>query len=260
MTNRSIDELCADLERKRAQAREGGGPKSIEKQRGKGKGTARDRIAGLLDEGTFVELDEQVVHRCGRFGLGETSFPGDGVVTGFGEIDGRRVYVFSQDFTVLGGSLGEMHAGKICKVMDLAMKNGSPVVGINDSGGARIQEAVDALNGYGDIFFRNTIASGVVPQLSVIMGPTAGGAVYSPALTDYIFMVEKTGIMHITGPAVIKAVTGEEVTSEALGGSQAHNTKSGNAHFTARSEAHGISGQVFLANPYLWLHIFQITM
>ncbi|NLK29955.1 MAG: methylmalonyl-CoA carboxyltransferase, partial [Aminobacterium colombiense] len=167
MTNRSIDELCADLERKRAQAREGGGPKSIEKQRGKGKGTARDRIAGLLDEGTFVELDEQVVHRCGRFGLGETSFPGDGVVTGFGEIDGRRVYVFSQDFTVLGGSLGEMHAGKICKVMDLAMKNGSPVVGINDSGGARIQEAVDALNGYGDIFFRNTIASGVVPQLSV---------------------------------------------------------------------------------------------
>jgi len=208
----------------------------VEKQKAKGKGTARERIEKLLDAGTFVELDEFVRHRCTNFGLEKTRYYTDGVVTGWGLVDGRKVYVYSQDFTVLGGSLGEMHAAKICKVMDLALSTGCPVVGINDSGGARIQEAVDSLNGYGAIFYRNTISSGVVPQLSVITGPTAGGAVYSPALTDYIFMVEGTGIMHITGPAVIKAVTGEEVTSEELGGSMTHNTRSGNAHFTAKTE------------------------
>ena len=237
MSHRSIDELCEELLTKQAEARSGGGEKSVQRQKDKGKGTARERIAALLDPGTFVELDEFVRHRCSTFGLEKTKFYTDGVVTGWGLVDGRKVYVYSQDFTVLGGSLGEMHAAKICKVMDLALSTGAPVVGINDSGGARIQEAVDSLNGYGDIFYRNTISSGVIPQLSVVMGPTAGGAVYSPALTDYIFMVEGTGIMHITGPAVIKAVTGEEVTSEELGGAMTHNAKSGNAHFTAKTEA-----------------------
>jgi len=236
MAYRSIDELCEELHRKREEAQSGGGAKAVEKQKAKGKGTARERIEKLLDAGTFVELDEFVRHRCTNFGLEKTRYYTDGVVTGWGLVDGRKVYVYSQDFTVLGGSLGEMHAAKICKVMDLALSTGCPVVGINDSGGARIQEAVDSLNGYGAIFYRNTISSGVVPQLSVITGPTAGGAVYSPALTDYIFMVEGTGIMHITGPAVIKAVTGEEVTSEELGGSMTHNTRSGNAHFTAKTE------------------------
>ncbi|MGI6791604.1 acyl-CoA carboxylase subunit beta [Aminivibrio sp.] len=236
MAYRSIDELCEELHQKREEAQSGGGAKAVEKQKAKGKWTARERIEKLLDAGTFVELDEFVRHRCTNFGLEKTKYYTDGVVTGWGLVEGRKVYVYSQDFTVLGGSLGEMHAAKICKVMDLALSTGCPVVGINDSGGARIQEAVDSLNGYGAIFYRNTISSGVVPQLSVITGPTAGGAVYSPALTDYIFMVEGTGIMHITGPAVIKAVTGEEVSSEELGGSMTHNTKSGNAHFTAKTE------------------------
>ena len=233
---RTMEELCEELKEKRAAAFNGGGEKAIAKQKEKGKGTARERIDQLLDPGSFVEIDEFVTHRCTNFGLEKTKPLGDGVVTGLGTIEGRKVAVFSQDFTVLGGSLGEKHADKICKVMDLAMEIGCPVIGLNDSGGARIQEAVDALNGYGKIFYRNTLASGVIPQFSVIMGPTAGGAVYSPALTDFIFMVDKTGVMHITGPAVIKAVTGEEVTGEALGGADAHNNISGNAHFKAASE------------------------
>ena len=233
---RSIDELCEELKSKRASALTGGGEKAVAKQREKGKGTARERVSKLLDPGSFVEIDEFVTHRCTNFGLEKTKPLGDGVVTGWGTIGGRRAFVFSQDFTILGGSLGEKHADKICKMQDMAMEMGCPVIGINDSGGARIQEAVDSLNGYGKIFFRNTLASGVVPQISIIMGPTAGGAVYSPALTDFVFMVEGSGIMHITGPAVIKAVTGEEVTSEELGGANTHNTKSGNAHFRARTE------------------------
>ncbi|MDR2180922.1 MAG: methylmalonyl-CoA carboxyltransferase [Synergistaceae bacterium] len=233
---RSIEELCEELNAKRASASLGGGKEAVAKQKQKGKGTARERISQLLDPESFVEIDEFVTHRCTNFGLEKTKPLGDGVVTGWGTIDGRKVFVFSQDFTVLGGSLGEKHADKICKVLDMAMEMGCPVIGINDSGGARIQEAVDSLNGYGEIFFRNTLASGVIPQISVIMGPTAGGAVYSPALTDFVFMVEGTSVMHITGPAVIKAVTGEEVTSEELGGAKTHNTKSGNAHFSAKSE------------------------
>jgi acetyl-CoA carboxylase carboxyltransferase component len=224
------------LKGKRISALAGGGEKAVAKQKEKGKGTARERIAQLLDPGSFVEIDEFITHRCTNFGLEKTKPLGDGVVTGWGTVDGRKVFVFSQDFTVLGGSLGEKHADKICKVLDLAAEMGCPVVGINDSGGARIQEAVDSLNGYGKIFFRNTLFSGVIPQISVIMGPTAGGAVYSPALTDFVFMVDKTSVMHITGPAVIKAVTGEEVTSEDLGGAKTHNEKSGNAHFIAASE------------------------
>jgi acetyl-CoA carboxylase carboxyltransferase component len=234
---RGIEELCEELKSKRASARAGGGEKAIAKQREKGKGTARERIDRLLDPGSFVEIDELMTHRCVNFGLEKTKPLGDGVITGWGTIGGRKVFVFSQDFTVLGGSLGEKHADKICKIQDMALAMGCPVIGINDSGGARIQEAVDSLNGYGKIFFRNTIASGVIPQISVIMGPTAGGAVYSPALTDFVFMVDGTSVMHITGPAVIKAVTGEEVTSEALGGAKTHNMKSGNAHFTAKDEA-----------------------
>ncbi len=233
---RTIEELCEELKAKRKSVLAGGGEKSIAKQKEKGKGTARERIDQLLDAGSFVEVDEYVTHRCTNFGLEKTKPLGDGVVTGWGTVEGRKVFVFSQDFTILGGSLGEKHADKICKIMDMAMTMGCPVIGINDSGGARIQEAVDALNGYGKIFYRNTLASGVIPQFSVIMGPTAGGAVYSPALTDFIFMVDKTGIMHITGPAVIKAVTGEDVSSEELGGASAHNTKSGNAHFMAKTE------------------------
>ncbi|MBQ7558647.1 MAG: methylmalonyl-CoA carboxyltransferase, partial [Synergistaceae bacterium] len=234
---RTIEELCAELEEKRSKALAGGGNEAVEKQKSKGKGTARERIAQLLDPNSFVEIDEFVTHRCNNFGLDERKILGDGVVTGWGTIEGRKVFVFSQDFTVFGGSLGEKHADKICKVMDMAMQMGCPVIGINDSGGARIQEAVDALNGYGKIFKRNTLASGVIPQFSVIMGPTAGGAVYSPALTDFIFMVDKESVMHITGPEVIKAVTGEEVTGEELGGATAHNNISGVAHFEAKDEA-----------------------
>ncbi|MBR6900724.1 MAG: methylmalonyl-CoA carboxyltransferase, partial [Synergistaceae bacterium] len=237
MAFRSIEELCAELEEKRSKALAGGGSEAVEKQKSKGKGTARERIANLLDPNSFVEIDEFVTHRCNNFGLEERKMLGDGVVTGWGTIEGRKVFVFSQDFTVFGGSLGEKHADKICKVMDMAMQMGCPIIGIDDSGGARIQEAVDALNGYGKIFKRNTLASGVIPQISIIMGPTAGGAVYSPALTDFIFMVDKESVMHITGPEVIKAVTGEEVTSQELGGAEAHNNISGVAHFEAKDEA-----------------------
>ncbi|MDR1651477.1 MAG: methylmalonyl-CoA carboxyltransferase [Synergistaceae bacterium] len=236
MADRTIDQLCEKLLERREKASQGGGEKSIAKQHEKGKLTARERIARILDPGSFVELDEFVEHRCSNFGMDKTVFPGDGVVTGYGMVDGRTVYVYSQDFTVIGGSLGEAHAKKICKVLDMAMQNGCPCVGINDSGGARIQEAVDALSGYGNIFFRNVKASGVVPQLSIVAGPCAGGAVYSPALTDFVYMVDKIGIMHITGPQVIKAVTGEDVTSEQIGGAKAHNQTSGVAHFFASSE------------------------
>ena len=236
MAVKTIDELCNVLLDKRAKAAAGGGEKAVAKHKAKGSLTARERIDLLMDEGSFVELDEFVEHRCTNFGMENKKYLGDGVVTGYGTVGGRIVYVFSQDFTVLGGSLGQMHAAKICKVMDLALRNGCPIVGINDSGGARIQEAVDALDGYGGIFYRNTISSGIIPQMSVIVGPTAGGAVYSPALTDYIFMVDKISIMHITGPAVIKTVTGEEIPSEELGGAKTHNSRSGNAHFFAASE------------------------
>ena len=215
---------------------QGGGEKSIAKQHSKGKLTARERLNLLFDEDTFVELDMFVRHRCTNFGQEKKELPGEGVVTGYGTIDGRLVYAFAQDFTVEGGSLGEKHAHKIWKVMDLAMKMGAPCIGINDSGGARIQEAVDALSGYGGIFYRNTKASGVIPQISVIMGPCAGGAVYSPALTDFIYMVKNTSQMFITGPAVIKSVTAEEVTAEELGGAMTHNSRSGVAHFAAEND------------------------
>jgi len=220
----------------RAQAQLGGGPERIERQHARGKLTARERLDYLLDPGTFYELDEFVTHRATDFGLGERRTLGDSVITGWGEIDGRPVYVFAQDFTVMGGSVGEAHGQKICKVLDLALENGAPVIGLNDSGGARIQEGVDALAAYGEIFYRNVMASGVIPQISVILGPCAGGAVYSPALTDFTFMVEGTGRMFITGPDVIKAVTREEVTSEALGGADVHNRLSGVAHFAAPTE------------------------
>ena len=213
-----------------------GGEKRVAKQHESGKLTARERIALLLDEGSFVELDRFVQHRCTNFGMEKKELPGEGVTTGYGTVDGRLVYVFAQDFTVEGGSLGEMHAAKIVKVQRLSLKMGAPLVGLNDSGGARIQEAIDALSGYGKIFFENTIASGVVPQISAIMGPSAGGAVYSPAITDFIYMVKNTAKMFITGPAVVKSVTGEEVTQEALGGAMTHNSVSGVAHFAAEND------------------------
>ena len=227
-----INELHSKLDKITA----AGGDDKIAKQHKAGKLTARERINLLMDPDSFVELDAFVKHRCSEFGMEAVDAPAEGVVTGYGTVDGRLVYVFAQDFTVIGGSLGEMHAKKICKVLDLALKMGAPAVGINDSGGARIQEGVDALSGYGNIFYRNTIASGVVPQISVIMGPCAGGAVYSPALTDFTFMVDKTSQMFITGPQVIKAVTGEEVTSEELGGAMTHNRISGVAHFISPDE------------------------
>ncbi len=214
----------------------GGGEKRIQKQHERGKLSARERIMLLFDEGTFVELDAFVKHRCTNFGMEKVDAPAEGVVTGYGKVDGRLVYAFAQDFTVVGGSLGEMHASKICKVLDNAVKVGAPVVGLNDSGGARIQEAVDALAGYGRIFYKNTLASGVVPQITAIMGPCAGGAVYSPALNDFIFMVDQTSQMFITGPQVIKTVTGEEVTAEALGGAMTHNSISGVAQFISQND------------------------
>jgi len=222
-----------DLDRR---ALAGGGDQRVEKQHKQGKLTARERLELLLDAGSFVETDRLAVHRCTDFGMGDKTIPGDGVVTGYGTVEGRQIFVFAQDFTVFGGSLGAAYARKICKVMDLAMKVGAPVVGLNDSGGARIQEGVESLAGYADIFLRNTLASGVVPQISAIMGPCAGGAVYSPALTDFVLMVEDTSYMFITGPEVIRAVTHEEVTKEALGGATTHNTKSGVAHFACRDD------------------------
>ena len=231
-----MDPQVRKLENMRAQARQGGGQARIDRQHAKGKLTARERIEGLLDPGSFRELDMFVAHRTVGFGMEEQRMLSDSVVTGWGRIDGRLVYVFSQDFTVFGGSLGEVHAEKVCKVMDLATKNGAPVIGLNDSGGARIQEGVVSLAAYAYVFLRNVLASGVVPQISAIMGPCAGGAVYSPAMTDFILMVKHTSFMHITGPDVIKAVTREEVTSEALGGAMVHNAKSGVAHFAAEDE------------------------
>ena len=234
-------ERIKELVELRAQARMGGGEKAIGKQHDKGKYTARERIAMLLDEGSFEELDMFVRHRCTNFGQEKKSFPGDGVVTGYGTIDGRLVYVFAQDFTVFGGSLSETMAQKICKVMDLAMKMGAPVIGINDSGGARIQEGINALAGYAEIFQRNILASGVIPQISGIFGPCAGGAVYSPALTDFTLMMEGTSYMFLTGPKVVKTVTGEDVSQEDLGGASVHSTKSGVTHFTAETEEEGLA-------------------
>jgi len=232
----SIDELMKNLREREEKVKTGGGEKRIQAQHEKGKLTARERIDLLLDKDSFVELDLLVEHRCSNFGMDKVEAPGEGVVTGYGTINERLIYVFAQDFTVIGGSLGEMHAKKICKVLDMAMKMGAPCIGINDSGGARIQEGVDSLSGYGQLFYRNTIASGVIPQISIIVGPAAGGAVYSPAIMDFVFMVKNVGIMHITGPDVIKAVTGEVVTSEKLGGAMTHNRKSGVAHFAAENE------------------------
>ena len=234
----SVDSKIEKLNQMREQARMGGGQERIDKQHAKGKMTARERLEKLLDPGTFREIDTFVTHRATTFGLDEKKHLGDSVVTGWGTIGGRQVYVFAQDFTVVGGSLSEVHAEKICKVMDLAMKNGAPVIGLDDSGGARIQEGVTSLAGYGYIFLRNVMASGVVPQISVIMGPCAGGAVYSPAITDFVFMVQDTSHMFITGPDVVKAVTHEEVSFEELGGAMTHNAKSGVAHFAAQDEEH----------------------
>jgi propionyl-CoA carboxylase beta chain len=226
-----------ELRRRHAAAEQGGGEARKERQHKEGKLSARERIELLLDENSFEELDKLVTHRCRDFGMEEQVVPGDGFVTGWGHIEGRLVYVFAQDFTVFGGSLSEANAQKICKIMDLALKNGAPIVGLNDSGGARIQEGVLSLGGYADIFLRNTLASGVVPQISAVMGPCAGGAVYSPAITDFVFMVDKTSYMFVTGPEVIKTVTHEDVTKEELGGSMTHNSVSGVGHFIAADDA-----------------------
>ena len=234
-------EKVKELIELRAQARLGGGEKAIEKQHAKGKYTARERIAQLLDEGSFEELDMFVQHRCTNFGQDKKHFLGDGVVTGYGTIEGRLVYVFAQDFTVFGGSLSETMAQKICKVMDMAMKMGAPVIGINDSGGARILEGINALAGYAEIFQRNIMASGVIPQISGIFGPCAGGAVYSPALTDFTLMTEGTSYMFLTGPKVVKTVTGEDVSQEDLGGASVHASKSGVTHFTAATGEEGLA-------------------
>ncbi len=232
----SLEERYRDLEEKNRLAEDGGGKDKVEKQHKAGKLTARERIEKLLDRGSFVEIGKFVTHRCYDFDMQKQKFLGDGIVTGYGRIDGRLVYVYAQDFTVFGGSLSLSMAEKICKIMDLAIKNGAPLIGLNDSGGARIQEGVGSLAGFADIFLRNTLASGVIPQISVIMGPCAGGAVYSPAITDFIFMVKNTSYMFITGPEVIKAVTGEEVTFEKLGGALTHNSTSGCAHFASEND------------------------
>jgi acetyl-CoA carboxylase carboxyltransferase component len=236
----TLDPKIRRLRELKAQAKLGGGQERIDRQHKAGKLTARERLDLLLDEGSFRELDALVTHRATGFGVEKSKPLGDGVVTGYGTIDGRLVYAFSQDFTVFGGSLGLAHASKICKIMDLAMKNGAPVIGVNDSGGARIQEGVISLGAYADIFLRNVLASGVVPQISCIMGPCAGGAVYSPAMTDFIFMVKGASYMFVTGPDVVKAVTHEEVTFDELGGAWVHNTESGVAHFAAENEEDGI--------------------
>ena len=232
-----MDDKLEKLQELRQKSHDGGGADRIAKHKAKGKMTAHERIELLLDKGSFREIDAFVVHRARNFGMDKKKIYGDSVVTGWGTIDGRLVYVYSQDFTVFGGSLSGVHAEKICKIMEMAMRNGAPVIGINDSGGARIQEGVVSLGGYADIFLRNTMASGVVPQISAIMGPCAGGAVYSPALTDFIFMVKESSYMFITGPDVVKTVTGEEVTFEELGGAMTHNSKSGVAHMATESEA-----------------------
>jgi len=236
----NIEEKLKLLRQKKAEAKLGGGEKRIEEQHKKGKLTARERLEILLDEGSFEEFDMFMVHRSREFGLEKQQYPGDGVITGYGTIDGRLVFVFSQDFTVFGGSLSEAHAEKICKIMDMAMKVGAPVIGLNDSGGARIQEGVVSLGGYADIFLRNTLASGVIPQISVVLGPCAGGAVYSPAITDFVVMVKNSSYMFVTGPNVVKTVTHEEVTFEELGGAVTHSTKSGVAHFACENEAEAL--------------------
>jgi len=230
-----------ELERKNSESLLGGGEKRIVQQHAKGKLTARERVMLLMDEGSFEEMGKFVMHRAKDFGLDKEYYLGDGVITGYGTVNGRLVYIFSQDFTVFGGSLSETHAEKIVKIMDLAMQNGAPVIGLNDSGGARIQEGVVSLGGYADIFYRNTLASGVVPQISAIMGPCAGGAVYSPAITDFILMVESTSFMFVTGPNVVKTVTHENVTAEELGGALAHSTKSGVTHFACANEVECIN-------------------
>src|SRR5881227_1235309 len=225
-----------ELRRRHTAAEEGGGAERRARQHKEGKLSARERIDLLLDEGTFEELDKLVTHRCRDFGMEDQVVPGDGFVTGYGRVHGRLVYIFAQDFTVFGGSLSEANAQKICKIMDLSLKMGAPLIGLNDSGGARIQEGVVSLAGYADIFLRNTLASGVIPQISAIMGPCAGGAVYSPALTDFVFMVDRTSHMFVTGPDVIKTVTHEDVTKENLGGAMTHNATSGVAHFLAADD------------------------
>jgi len=235
-----MHEIVKQLEQKRAAARKGGGEQRIEAQHGKGKLSARERLELLLDQGSFEEWDMFVEHRCTDFGMADQRVPGDGVVTGYGTINGRLVFVFSQDFTVFGGSLSEAHAEKICKVMDQAMKVGAPVIGLNDSGGARIQEGVASLGGYAEVFQRNVMASGVIPQISLIMGPCAGGAVYSPAMTDFIFMVRDSSYMFVTGPEVVKTVTHETVTSEELGGAVTHSTKSGVADLAFKNDVHAL--------------------
>lgn len=231
-----MEQKFEELLEKLAEADMAGGLDKIDKQHKSGKMTARERVLELLDDGSFEEIDKFVVHRCSDFGMDKTVIPGEGVVTGFGKVNGRGVYVFAQDFTVFGGSLSFMHAQKICKVMDLAYRNGFPLIGINDSGGARIQEGVESLGGYGEVFYRNVRASGVIPQISVVMGPCAGGAVYSPAVTDFIFMKEKTSYMFITGPQVIKQVTSEEIDPESLGGARVHGRVSGVCHFHYATE------------------------
>jgi len=236
-----VEDKIRELRERQTKVLEMGGKKAVAQHKEKGKLTARERLAHLFDRGTFREIDMFVQHRCTNFGMEKVEIPSDGVITGHGLVGGRPVFAFSQDFTSRAGSLGEMHARKICKVMDLALKAGIPFVGINDSGGARIQEGVDALSGYGQIFYRNSLASGVIPQISAIMGPTAGGAVYSPAMTDWVFMVKNTSYMFITGPDVIKTVTGEEITFESLGGAMAHNEKSGVAHFACESDQDAIA-------------------
>ena len=246
----NVEDKIQDLRQREAKVLAMGGDKLVAKHKEKGRLTARERLNVLFDTGTFRELDMFVTHRCVNFGMGSVEVPSDGVITGHGLVDGRPVFAFSQDFTSRAGSLGEMHAKKICKVMDLALKAGVPFVGLNDSGGARIQEGVDALSGFGQIFYRNSIASGVIPQISAIMGPTAGGAVYSPAMTDYIFMVKNSSYMFITGPEVIKSVTGEEITFEALGGAMAHNEKSGVAHFACENDKDAIN-QIKILLSYL---------
>ncbi len=247
MSTNKTDPRILELRERKGAARQGGGPERIAAQHAKGKMTARERMDLLLDKGSFKEMDIFVTHNSNEFGLDKQKVPGDGVVTGYGTLDGRLVYIYSQDFTVIGGSVSYAHAQKICKIMDMAMKNGAAVIGMNDSGGARIQEGVHSLAGYADIFYRNVKASGVVPQISLIMGPCAGGAVYSPAITDFVVMVKDTSHMFVTGPDVVKTVTHEEVTFEELGGASVHSSKSGVAHFSADSE----SDAIFLAQQLM---------